>query len=158
MVSPVLKHKQKSPEHKLAQTLMKDEYPESRSKESLLLAPPATSKKTTLKIASEVTRAATASKGQKGRTKTMMNSKSYRRLDCIGKGGSARVYRVIADDSRTFALKKVSLRDVDEIGVRGFKREIELLTKLGEVDRVVRLIDWELNDSAGYLNLVCTQW
>lgn len=97
-------------------------------------------------------------RGQKRKIQVIINHKSYLRLDCIGKGGSARVYRVMAEDVKILALKRISLRDVDEIGVQGFKGEIDLLKKLTNVDRVVRLFDWEFNVSANHLNLVCTQW
>jgi len=100
----------------------------------------------------------TTPRGQKRKVQVILNHKSYLRLDCIGRGGSARVYRVMTEDFGILALKRVSLRDVDEIGVQGFKGEIDLLKKLTKVDRVVRLFDWEFNVSANHLNLVCTQW
>lgn len=90
------------------------------------------------------------------RKQVTMNHKSYLRLDCAGKGGSARVYRVMTENFKMLALKRVSLRDVDEIGVQGLKGEIDLLKKLANVDRVVKLFDWELNVAANQLNLVGT--
>lgn len=105
----------------------------------------------------DVARATTTHRGHKSRPQVTVNGRSYRRLDCIGRGGSARVYRVMTDDLRVLALKKVSLRGVDNTAVQGYKGEIELLKRLTHVDRVVKLVDWEFNVSTDCLNLVCTQ-
>jgi serine/threonine-protein kinase TTK/MPS1 len=91
--------------------------------------------------------------GKKNRLK--VNGKPFTRLDCIGRGGSSRVYRVMAENSKFFALKRVSLDDADEMAVRGFKGEIDLLRKLEGVERVIRLYDYELNEDKGTLSVVC---
>ena len=92
--------------------------------------------------------------GQKRKPEITVNTKLYRRLGCIGKGSSARVYRVTADDYRVMALKKVFLRNTDKSSIKGLKREIRLLEKLVNVDRVVHLFDWEINSDRKHLNLV----
>ena len=75
-------------------------------------------------------------------------------MECIGRGGSGRVYRVMAENSKLFAVKSVSLEDLDEATVRGFKGEIELLRKLQNVDRVVRLYDFEINEEKKVLRVL----
>jgi serine/threonine-protein kinase TTK/MPS1 len=60
----------------------------------------------------------------------------------------------MAENSNFFALKRVSLEDADEMAVRGFKGEIDLLKKLETVDRVIRLYDYELNEEKGTLSVV----
>ena len=60
----------------------------------------------------------------------------------------------MAENSRFFALKRVSLDDADEAAVRGFKGEIDLLKKLEGVERVIRLYDYELNEDKGTLSVV----
>ena len=60
----------------------------------------------------------------------------------------------MAENSKFFALKRVSLEDVEESAIRGFKGEIDLLRKLEGVDRVIRLYDYELNESKGTLSVV----
>ncbi|KAI1007328.1 hypothetical protein K3495_g892 [Podosphaera aphanis] len=88
------------------------------------------------------------------KNRVKVNGKIFTRLDCIGRGGSSRVYRVMAENSKFFALKKVSLDDADESAVRGFKGEIDLLKKLEDVERVIRLYDFELNEEKGTLTVL----
>ncbi len=90
--------------------------------------------------------------GKKNRLK--INGKPFTKLDCIGRGGSSRVYRVMAENSQFFALKRVSLDDADETALAGFKGEIDLLKKLEGVERVIRLWDFELNEAKGTLSVV----
>jgi serine/threonine-protein kinase TTK/MPS1 len=75
-----------------------------------------------------------------------INGKMFTKMECIGRGGSGRVYRVMAENFKHFALKRVSLDEVDQAAIRGFKGEIDLLKKLENVDRVVRIYDYEIND------------
>ena len=100
------------------------------------------------------TAGATANNASKKRTTLKVNGKYFTRLDVIGRGGSSRVYRVMAENSRMLALKRVSLDNADETTVRGFKGEIDLLKKLKGVDRVISLIDYELNEDKGTLSVV----
>lgn len=83
-----------------------------------------------------------------------LNGKAYTRLDCLGRGGSAKVYRVSAENGKMFALKRVSLEGADESTMRGYKGEIDLLGKLSGVDRVINLFDYELNEERNSLTLV----
>lgn len=107
-----------------------------------------------LDTATSTAGAATTSHATGKKNKLRVNGKHFTRLDCIGRGGSSRVYRVMAENSKFFALKRVSLEDADEIAVRGFKGEIDLLKKLETVDRVIRLYDYELNEEKGTLSVV----
>ena len=61
----------------------------------------------------------------------------------------------MAENFKLLALKKVKLEDADEAAVRGYKGEIDLLQKLRNVDRVVRLYDWEMDEQRQVLSLVC---
>ena len=58
--------------------------------------------------------------------------KSYLRLECIGKGGSSRVYRVLGEDMATYALKRVRLSRMDAASVAPYSNEIALLRRLNE--------------------------
>ena len=109
-----------------------------------------------LETATSTAGAATASHASGKKNRLRVNGKQFTRLDCIGRGGSSRVYRVMAENSNFFALKRVSLDDADEMAVRGFKGEIDLLKKLETVDRVIRLYDYELNEEKGTLSVVST--
>ena len=92
------------------------------------------------------TAGASVTKSKKKRSHIIVNGKIFTQMGKIGKGGSSDVFCVMAENYKTFALKRVKLDEGDESAVRGYKGEIDLLKKLTEVERVVRLFDWELND------------
>lgn len=60
----------------------------------------------------------------------------------------------MAENYKIFALKRVSLEDLDPLTLAGYKGEIELLRKLGDLDRVVRLFDFELNHEKKLLGIL----
>ncbi|KAL9043923.1 MAG: hypothetical protein Q9214_002906 [Letrouitia sp. 1 TL-2023] len=111
-------------------------------------------KMTVLETATAPAGAASASQSRKRRNYISVNNKLFTRMDCIGRGGSSKVYRVMAENFKVFALKRVTLEDQDEAAIRGFKGEIDLLKKLENVDRVVRLFDWELSETKHTLSVL----
>lgn len=116
-------------------------------------APPPPPKMSVLDTATAPAGAATTT--QKARRNVMkVNGKIYTRLDCLGRGGSAKVYRVTAENGRMFALKRVSLEHADESTIRGYRGEIDLLSKLSGVDRVIDIFDHEMNEEKQVLTLV----
>ncbi|EEP82831.1 conserved hypothetical protein [Uncinocarpus reesii 1704] len=112
------------------------------------LPPP---KMSVLETATAVAGAATS---KKKRAQVSVNRKTYTRMDCIGRGGSSRVYRVMAENCKIFALKRVNLEDVDPSALIGYKGEIDLLKKLRNVERVVQLYDWEINEEKRALSVL----
>jgi serine/threonine-protein kinase TTK/MPS1 len=98
--------------------------------------------------------AATKTKERRKRSVLSVNGKQYQQMDRIGRGGSSAVYRVMAENFKQLALKRVKLEDQDESAVRGYKGEIDLLRKLSNVERVVQLYDWEVDDSRQILSVV----
>ncbi|GJC87067.1 serine/threonine-protein kinase MPS1 [Colletotrichum liriopes] len=117
-------------------------------------APPPPPKMSVLDAATTSAGAATTSQGKQRRNILRVNGKSYTRLDCLGRGGSAKVYRVTAENGAMFALKRVSLENADESTVRGFRGEIDLLGKLTGNDRVINLFDYEMNNEKKMLTLL----
>ncbi|KAI4088068.1 MAG: hypothetical protein LQ344_006330 [Seirophora lacunosa] len=111
-------------------------------------------KMTMLETATATAGAASASQSRKKRNYISVNSKLFTRMDCVGRGGSSKVYRVMAENFKVFALKRVTLEDQDEAAIRGFKGEIDLLKKLENVDRVVRLFDYEINEEKQTLSVL----
>ncbi|KAI5949787.1 MPS1 [Candida theae] len=79
----------------------------------------------------------------------IVNNKKYEKLELLGRGGSSKVYRIKAANGHSFALKKVTLNSAEETS--SFKREIELLRKLRNYKRVVKLYDSEVTKSSIYL-------
>lgn len=98
--------------------------------------------------------AATVAQTKQRRNILRVNGKCYTRLDCLGRGGSGKVYRVTAENGAMFALKRVSLENADETTIKGLKCEIELLEKLTDVSRVVTLVAHEMNTEKQTLSLV----
>ena len=125
-----------------------------RSQNTPLRPAPPPPKMSVLETATATVGAASTSQVKKKRNYISVNGKLFTRMECIGRGGSGRVYRVMAENFKLFALKRVSLEDVDEMAIRGFKGEIELLRKLEKVDRVVRLYDFEINDERKTLSVL----
>ena len=111
-------------------------------------------KMTMLETATANAGAASASQARKKRNYISVNGKLFTRMDCIGRGGSSKVYRVMAENYKVFALKRVTLEDQDELAIRGYKGEIDLLKRLEKVDRVVTLLDWEINEERHTLSVL----
>ena len=117
------------------------------------VAPPPP-KMSVLETATATAGAATTSHANKKRNNIRVNGKIFTRMEIVGRGGSSKVWRVMAENGKVFALKRVSLEDADENAVRGYKGEIDLLKKLEGNDRVVRLLDYEMNDEKQTLSVV----
>ncbi|KAJ8099737.1 kinase-like domain-containing protein [Lipomyces tetrasporus] len=91
--------------------------------------------------------------GKKQKNTVTVAGKTYQRLELLGKGGSSKVYKVqLANSTKIYAMKKVTFDEVDDAVVKGFKGEIELLRKLTNEERVVRLVDFEITE--GCVNMV----
>ncbi|KAF2013257.1 Pkinase-domain-containing protein [Aaosphaeria arxii CBS 175.79] len=117
--------------------------------------PPPPPKMSVLETATAAAGAATTkTRERKKRSVFSVNGKHYSQMDRIGRGGSSAVYRVMAENYKQLALKRVKLEDQDESAVRGYKGEIDLLRKLNNVERVVQLYDWEVDESRQILSVL----
>ncbi|KAI7783811.1 hypothetical protein LA080_011284 [Diaporthe eres] len=118
-------------------------------------APPPPPKMSVLDAATATGGAATTKEAAKKRSIILkVNGRSYQRVDCIGRGGSAKVYRVTAENGKMFALKRVNIENADETMLKGYKGEINLLQKLTNVERVIQLYDFELNEEKHVLSVL----
>ncbi|ORY62235.1 kinase-like domain-containing protein [Pseudomassariella vexata] len=118
------------------------------------VAPPPPPKMSILDAATSAAGAATTQQASKKRNYMKLNGKYYTRLDTLGRGGSAKVYRVAADNGKMFALKRVAIENADELAIRGYRGEIDLLKKLNGCDRVINLFDYEMNEEKQVLSLL----
>ncbi|KAF9583997.1 Dual-specificity kinase, spindle pole body (SPB) duplication and spindle checkpoint function [Lunasporangiospora selenospora] len=84
----------------------------------------------------------------------MVNNRPYTRLKQVGSGGSSRVYMVLTPASNILALKKVSFEGAGQSTINGFVNEVNLLTRLANSQRIVRLFDAEISYAKGTLYLV----
>ncbi|KAI8916652.1 kinase-like domain-containing protein [Powellomyces hirtus] len=90
----------------------------------------------------------------KDKTNISVNGVVYKKLGLIGRGGSSKVYKIMSPQQKLFALKKVKLKGQEDNAVEGYLNEIALLKRLKKNERIIQLIDSELNESEGYLLMV----
>ncbi|KAG0203966.1 Dual-specificity kinase, spindle pole body (SPB) duplication and spindle checkpoint function [Mortierella sp. GBA30] len=83
-----------------------------------------------------------------------VNGRGYTRLNLIGKGGSSKVFKVLAPNNRIFALKRVIFAKADQSTIDGYINEVQLLNRLRYNPRIVRLWDSEIQLDQGYLTLL----
>jgi len=69
----------------------------------------------------------------------------YTKLECVGRGGSSKVYKVMAPNKKIFALKRIRLNGCEAEAASGFLDEITLLTKLRGKSNIIQLIDSEVH-------------
>lgn len=100
--------------------------------------------------------AVAVSSGRKQKNLIYVNAQPYQRLELIGRGGSSKVYKAQSTTGKIYAIKRVSCdEDIDDIVLKGFKGEIDLLRRLEEEERVVKLIDYEMRASSIYVVMEC---
>ena len=99
-----------------------------------------------MSVLDAATSVAGSTKRKSEKNQIRFKSKPFTRMEVLGKGGSSVVYRVMAENYRCFALKRVNLKDADEHSIAGFRGEIDLLKRLDKVERVVRLIDYHVDE------------
>ena len=83
-----------------------------------------------------------------------VNGKIYRVLQLIGRGGSSKVFRVIDAEGQIFALKKVNLKNLDEVTLASYTNEISLLKSFANNPHIIQLIDSEMNKEQGCLYIL----
>lgn len=78
----------------------------------------------------------------------VVKGKTYTRMGLLGKGGSSKVFRVCERDTQQiYALKKVDLgKGVDAETYQSFLNEINLLERLKEHNRIIKLFNYEVNE------------
>lgn len=89
----------------------------------------------------------------------VVGGRSYLKLECIGRGGSSRVYRVLGEDMVPYALKRVRLSRMDAASLATYTNEIALLRQLnaagGDTARhIIRLVDAEVSHESRCIHIV----
>jgi serine/threonine-protein kinase TTK/MPS1 len=108
-------------------------------------APPPPPKMSVLEAATKAV-GPSATRKKSRRANVVLNGKSYTQMGRCGKGGSAEVFRVQAENGEVYALKKVRLAGADPAAIAGYKGEIDLLRKLQDTPRVIRLLDYMVDE------------
>jgi serine/threonine-protein kinase TTK/MPS1 len=78
----------------------------------------------------------------------------YLKLECVGRGGSSRVYRVLADDLGVHALKRVRLSRMEPSALETYRNEIALLRRLAGSRHIVSLIDADIDYESRCIHMV----
>lgn len=84
----------------------------------------------------------------------VVNGTSYRILRKLGRGGSGRVYEVMAPDTKRWAFKAIPLANLDERAQSQIKNEVALLQDLRRADRVAYLNDWCVDATKNAIHIV----
>ncbi len=84
----------------------------------------------------------------------LVNNVAYTKLELLGKGGSSKVFKVLAPTGRIYALKRVSVKGIDPSTLDGYVNEIALLKRMSSCGRIIKLYDSENDRKAGFLHMV----
>ena len=74
----------------------------------------------------------------------IVNGVKYTKLECIGQGGTCKVFKVVSPKRKILALKRIRLDGRENETIAGFIDEIKLLKTLRGRDNIIQLIDAEV--------------
>lgn len=78
---------------------------------------------------------------------TVIKGRIYTILRQIGTGGSSKVFQVMDEKKRLYAVKYVNLEEADQLTIESYRNEIDYLIKLQpHSDKIIRLYDYEITD------------
>ena len=78
----------------------------------------------------------------------------YQKLDCVGRGGSSKVFKVLACNRQIYALKRVRFSNKDQESVKGFIDEISLLKQLRNTPNIIQLVNAQVFRDQGLIYMV----
>ncbi|ORY72307.1 kinase-like protein, partial [Neocallimastix californiae] len=82
------------------------------------------------------------------------NNKRYMSLQQIGRGGTSKVYKVLSQEGKILALKKIDINGSDKMAFQGYINEINLLKHLKNNSRIIQLMDSEINRDTNSIYMV----
>ena len=74
-----------------------------------------------------------------------INQKPLLKMKMIGRGGSAKVYKVLGSDYKVYAVKKIKLHKVDAVSLSNYENEIDLLLRLRGCQNIITMVDYEVD-------------
>ncbi|KAK9828905.1 hypothetical protein WJX72_002702 [[Myrmecia] bisecta] len=84
----------------------------------------------------------------------MVRATRYTKLECVGRGGSSKVFKVMAPNRKIYALKRIKLQGRDAEAASGFIDEITLLQRLRNKQNIIQLVDAEVIQAEGLIYMV----
>ena len=78
----------------------------------------------------------------------------YLKLECVGQGGTCKVYKVLCPKRKTYALKRIRLQGREKETIAGFMDEIRLLQSLRGKENIIQLVDAEVCKTEGLIYVV----
>ena len=78
----------------------------------------------------------------------------YAKLECVGKGGSSKVYKVMAPNRKIYAMKRIKLSGRDAESAAGFLDEITLLKRLRGRSNIIQLVAHDVIKKLGLIFVV----
>eukprot|EP00898_Chlorokybus_atmophyticus_P003937 jgi/Chlat1/4544/Chrsp29S04592 len=102
------------------------------------------------------TRAATAegAHAREDASTIWVNGVRYTKLECVGKGGSSKVFKVIAPNRKIYAVKRIRLNGRDGESATGFLAEIDKLQQFKGHHYIIQLIDSQVLTQDGLIYMV----
>jgi hypothetical protein len=94
------------------------------------------------------------SSSSKSKHQIHVNGISYSKLSLLGRGGSCKVFKVLAPDQKVLALKRIKLTRTDRKTIAMFENEIALMERLRGRDNIIQLVDHEINISKRLIFMV----
>jgi hypothetical protein len=100
-------------------------------------------------------RGASALSSTRSKHQIHVNGISYSKLSLLGRGGSCKVFKVLApDQKRVLALKRIKLTRTDRKTIAMFENEIELMQRLRGRKNIIQLVDYEINISKKIIYMI----
>lgn len=88
-------------------------------------------------------------------SKVIINENEYYQLGVLGKGGSSCVYRVLSNDGKFYAYKRVDVKgDCSDAVFENYINEIELLHSLKGSPYIIELKDAQVNRNENYIAMI----
>lgn len=99
-------------------------------------------------------RAAASQQVRESSNSVTVHNVKYTVLECVGKGGSSKVYKVISPEHKIFALKRIKLEGREKEAAAGFMDEITLLKRFTGRHHIIQLVDSQIFRDSGIIYMI----
>lgn len=85
----------------------------------------------------------------------LLNGHIYQKLELVGKGGSGKVFKVVGENYKIYALKRIKFQPTDVKTIENLKNEMELLKRLKGKPHIIQMYDCQEDYKKGIILMVC---